>query len=631
MIARRLVQSLVVALATLLTFGAAWSYWTTDATGTGAGAASTVDRGSQPSATATDAAVTVTWAPSALSDGGPVDGYLLVRYESGGIAPQTMASCAGTITTTSCTESDVPVGSWEYAVVPIVGQHWRGTESPRSTPLVLEPSAVPLGSAARFSVLGAAVTSTGATVVSGDLGASTGPASIAAPGIVGGDVHDGDAPARQGRADLLAAYDAARNLSATDQSWNGDVSQPLPPGVRHSAAAVNLTGTVTLDGGGDPGAVFVFQVDAALNTAAGTRLVLTNGATASNVVWQVQGAVGLGASTRFAGTLLVSGSVTLGNEAQLIGRALATGTVTMAGNIVRFTDAPPPAVTITGGPDRLSKQVTPTISGTTTASAGRPVVVTIGQQTLTTAVSADLTWTVTAAPLAAGVYTVVATVRDAAGNAGTATQQLTAEINPAPLALGQATSFSVLGGTGVVSTGAGTSLTGNVGVSPAGTITGFAPGAVSGTTHERDALAADAQADAGAAYDDADSRVPSSEFAGDQNGRIFRPGVHHTSAAFALTGTLTFDADGDPDAVFIVQVDAALNTAANSTMLLANGAQAANVHWQVEGAAGPGATSTFIGTILTKGAVTLGNGATLNGRALSVGTVTLANNVVTTP
>jgi hypothetical protein len=142
--------------------------------------------------------------------------------------------------------------------------------------------------------------------------------------------------------------------------------------------------------------------------------------------------------------------------------------------------------------------------------------------------------------------------------------------------------------------------------------------------------AAQAQTDLLNAYNNADARIPTSNFAGDNNGRTYTPGIHHTDAAFALTGTMTLDGQGDPNAVFIFQVDAALNTAANSTINLINGAQAPHIYWQVLGAAGTGATSSFSGTIMAAGAITIGAGATLTGRALSRDTVTLAGNTITT-
>lgn len=631
MIVRR---SLVVLLAMLLGCGAAWSYWNLYASGTGTAAAASVNRGAQPSGAAIDGVVTVAWAASTLSNGDAVDGYAVTRYDSATLAPQVvLSSCSGTVAATACTESGVPSGSWVYAVTPLVGQHWRGAESLRSDSVVVGASVVPLGSAGPYSVLGAiGVTSTGTTLVSGDLGVSPSISVVGfPPGVVGGDIHAADPLAAQAQADLLTAYEAAQSLTPTGPDFAGDLNgRTFHPGVRHSVAALELTGTLTLDGDGDPNAVFVFQVDAALNTAAASHVVLINGAKASNVYWQVLGAAGTGANSTFAGTILAEGAITLGADSQLIGRALSRAAVTLASNTVRITDALAPTVAIAGGGTHLTKDSTPTISGTTNAATGRPVTVTIDGQVLTTSVLLGGTWSATAATVAAGTYSVVAKVRDAAGNAGFATQQLTAEINPAPVNLGSAAQYSVLGGTGVVSTSS-TVLSGNLGVSPSTVITGFPPGVVQGTVHAGDSAAAQAQLDAASAYTDTSGRAASHSFAGDQTGQVFRPGVHRTTGAFALTGTMTFDADEDPDAVFIVQVGAALNTAAASQIVLINGAKASNVHWQVLGAAGLGATSHFVGTILAQGGITIGAGAQVSGRALSVGTVTLAGNAVGGP
>jgi len=172
-------------------------------------------------------------------------------------------------------------------------------------------------------------------------------------------------------------------------------------------------------------------------------------------------------------------------------------------------------------------------------------------------------------------------------------------------------------------------LSGDLGVSPGAAVTGFPPGIVGGTIHAGDPAAAAAQADLLVALSDASGRTPHTEFTGDLNGRTFHIGVHHTTAAISLTGILTLDAEGDPDAVFIFQTDAALNTAASSTVQLVNGAQASNVFWVVAGAAGTGATSSFAGTILAYGAITIGAGGGVAGQALSRDTVTLADNALT--
>lgn len=201
-----------------------------------------------------------------------------------------------------------------------------------------------------------------------------------------------------------------------------------------------------------------------------------------------------------------------------------------------------------------------------------------------------------------------------------------------PVGLGSAGSYVVLGGTGVTNAGA-TVLSGDLGVSPGTAIVGFPPGIAAGATHAGDLQAAQAQTDLLSAYNNATLRIPTAlDFAGDQNGKTFTPGVYHTVAAFTLTGTMTLDGRGDPNAVFIFQVGAALNTAAGSTVSLVNGAQASNVFWQVLGAAGTGASSSFSGTIMALGAITVGAGATVTGRALShAGLVTLSTNTFIFP
>jgi hypothetical protein len=297
----------------------------------------------------------------------------------------------------------------------------------------------------------------------------------------------------------------------------------------------------------------------------------------------------------------------------------------MAANTIRFTATQPPTIAMTGGATAVTKDETPTISGTTTAAVGRTVTVKINGQVLTTTVTNDSTWSVTAAALTAGTYSVVASVRDAEGNGASANQSLTVEINPAPVVLGDAASYSLLAGTGVVNTGT-TTLSGDLGLSPGGSISGGPT--VAGATHDKDAAAAAAQTASVTAYNEVNARAPHRAVVGNLGGKTLHAGIYYSAAALALTGTLTLDAEGNPNAVFIFQTDGALDTAASSNVVLINGASAANVYWQAEGAVGTGADSTFRGTILTAGAVTLGNNTKLIGRALSTGTVTMANNTI---
>jgi hypothetical protein len=200
---------------------------------------------------------------------------------------------------------------------------------------------------------------------------------------------------------------------------------------------------------------------------------------------------------------------------------------------------------------------------------------------------------------------------------------------PAPVDLGTASTFAVLAGSTATSAGVST-LTGDLGVSPGAAVTGFPPGTISGTLDAADPAAVQGQADLATAYGDAVGRAPAVPIVGDLGGVTLTPGVYAAGAAQGLTGTLTLDAQGNPDAVFILQIGSALNTAADSDVDLANGAQACNVFWQVGSSATLGADSDFTGTILANTAITMGDGVTLDGRALAISAaVTMVNDTVT--
>ncbi|WP_426997655.1 ice-binding family protein [Pseudarthrobacter sp. N5] len=284
---------------------------------------------------------------------------------------------------------------------------------------------VGLGTAGTYSVLGGTgVTNTGLTVLSGDLGVSPATAIVGfPPGVVSGATHAGDSQSAQAQTDLLAAYNNAAARLPT-ASFSGDNNgRTYTSGVYHTVAAFALTGTMMLDGQGDPNAAFIFQIDAALNTAAASNITLINGAQASRVFWQVLGAAGTGASSSFSGTIMAMGAITIGAGGVVKGRALSRGLVTLASNT--FPTVTVPVVAITGGMSASTNDATPTIAGTTDAAAGTTVTVTVAGQTLTTTVQTGGTWSVTTATLTEGPYAVGASVTDPAGNTGTATQTLT--------------------------------------------------------------------------------------------------------------------------------------------------------------------------------------------------------------
>ncbi len=193
-----------------------------------------------------------------------------------------------------------------------------------------------LGTAQAYSVLGASVTNTGPTTLSGSLGVSPGVAMGGfPPGTVAGEVHAGDAAAAQAEADLLIAYTDAAARPATITLAGDLAGQTLLPGVYRAPAAITLSTTLTLDGQGDPNALFVFQIDAAFDTAAASRLTLANGARAAHVIWQASGAVTLGAASSFEGTVLGAMAITVGAGTSLTGRVLSLhGAVTLSSNPV---------------------------------------------------------------------------------------------------------------------------------------------------------------------------------------------------------------------------------------------------------------------------------------------------------
>jgi predicted small lipoprotein YifL len=209
-----------------------------------------------------------------------------------------------------------------------------------------------------------------------------------------------------------------------------------------------------------------------------------------------------------------------------------------------------------------------------------------------------------------------------------------AETNP-PLgvALGTAGNFAVLAGSGVTNTGA-TAVTGDLGVSPGTSVTGFPPGTISGATHAGDATAAQAKVDLTTAYNDAAGRTLGPvTVAGNLGGQTLAPGLYKSTSSLAISsGDLTLDAGGDVNAVFIFQMASTLTTTSGRQVILSGGADPANIFWQVGTSATLGTNSVFQGTIMADQSITLTTGATLNGRALArVAAVTLDTNTVVRP
>jgi Ice-binding-like len=201
--------------------------------------------------------------------------------------------------------------------------------------------------------------------------------------------------------------------------------------------------------------------------------------------------------------------------------------------------------------------------------------------------------------------------------------------------LGSAETFGVLAATTVTNTGSSV-ITGDVGVAPGSAITGFPPGIIfNGTIHANDGPANAAHADLATAYTQFATLVspPANNLTGsDLGGMTLSPGVYRFDTEASSGGILTFDAKGDPNARFVIQIGTTLITTGASSVLLINGADARNVYFLVGSAATLGSGSSFIGNIMAGTSVTAVGGTTVTGRLLALtAAVTLDSNTVTYP
>ena len=204
------------------------------------------------------------------------------------------------------------------------------------------PAPIALGSANSFAILaGSTVTSVGPTQINGDLGVSPGSAVVGfPPGNVTGATHAADGAAGQAKNDLLSAYnDAAGRLGSAVLPGNlGGLT--FTPGLYNNQSSTMISGTgtsaiFTLDAQGDANAVFIFQMASTLTTDPGTSIVLSGGAKAANVYWQVGSSATLGTTCIFKGNILADQSITLTTGATLEGRALTrVGAVTLDSNTI---------------------------------------------------------------------------------------------------------------------------------------------------------------------------------------------------------------------------------------------------------------------------------------------------------
>ena len=202
----------------------------------------------------------------------------------------------------------------------------------------------------------------------------------------------------------------------------------------------------------------------------------------------------------------------------------------------------------------------------------------------------------------------------------------------APVNLATVSPFVALGGAAVTNTGPSV-LDGSLGVAPGTALVGFGlPATVNGATHNNNGVAQQAQADLITAYDAAAGQpvLAGNDLTGTNLGnRTLTAAAYRYTSSAQLTGVLTLDGQGDPDAQFVFQIASALTTAPASSVALINGASPCNVFWQVGSSATLDTTTAFQGNLMALTSISLNDAAMVRGRVLARnGQISLINNVL---
>jgi hypothetical protein len=394
-----------------------------------------------------------------------------------------------------------------------------------------------------------AITNSG--TFTGDVGTNGGILTgfIGPPSFNNGTAYNSDATTVQGRKDVLKLYILLNNLFVTQPGTHAAVfggGETINPGVYSIGQAGSVAGALTLDGGGNPDAVFVIKFSGAFSVGAGSTIILSNGTRACNVFWVAEGAIDVATNCVLNGNLLsFPGAISLAPGCTIVGRLIShSGAITIGDRCV---------ATIPDGPMTI-----PLVCGCSTA-----------------------------APL----VDVLASIEN----------------------------FALFTSRGAVANTSISGVIGDVG-SHDGAITGFDTATVIGSFYNVNAVTTQASIDLNNAYVQL-TAIPITDtthapaFGG---GETLNTGVYYIEGAGSLGGTITLDAQGNNNAIFIFRFNGAFAMGAQSKIIMINGACSSNIFWISEGAITVGANSAIKGTLIANlGACNAGGGCVIEGRMLS--------------
>ena len=341
-----------------------------------------------------------------------------------------------------------------------------------------------------------------------------------------------------------------------------------------------------------------------------------------------------GGGTINAGTGVFTAGSAVGTFANTV--TATSGSISGRATVVVTASTPPaPAlatITVTPNPDSLARNATRQFTAVGRDSAGNVMSITPVWSVVNGGGTINASTGLFTAGVATGTFT--NTVTATSGSiSGRATVVVTAPTPPPTnIPLGAAAANGIMAGTAVTCVTGGI-VNANVSISPGNTLTGFGPCIVNGIQNLGNAAAAQAQLDLTTAYNTLAGLAcpPANAIVANLGGTTKPAGVYCSASSISVSGVLTLDGGGDPNATFVFQAGTGLTTAGD--IVLINGAQARNVYWQVGSSATIGTASKWQGNILALTSITLVDNATLLGRALARnGAVTLGtNNVITLP